>query len=477
MNKKGDLYMRRILFFVFLILLFISDCCYAAFIEKIGIIEDTNKKLKFLIKSKITSYKAFMLSRHYPKLVLDIKDTFIKRGYKKRLKPKGGIISCIYIGNRKKGARIVFVSKRRSGFKYRIEQKEKYLIVTCWPKSKRKIIKGKYLPIPKPRKGNIKGLLKTASKRTEGEIGITKIPTYTGQRISLDFYKADLHNVFRLFAEISGKNFIVSDKVKGTITMTLKNVPWDFALDLILEVENLKKEERLNTYIIKPIEKKEKGKGELIVRKVSENTIRLARLLKKKEENIRRAERLIKKAYDLEKKKKIKDALRLYEEATELWEDNIDLLKKTAYLYYKEGNYARAYYFANRALKLNPNDSEAALYGALSAIKLSKNKDANILFDIAIKGEPKLPEAYYDYALFLEKQKDYIHALAVYEEYEDMFGPVLQTSLSIAELYTKLGNKKKACKKYKEIMAAGFNMSSFIKKEINDKIKQYCIER
>jgi len=475
MNKKGDLYMRRI-FFIFLFLLFISDCCYAAFIEKIGIIEDTNKKLKFLIKSKITSYKAFMLSRHYPKLVLDIKGTFIKRGYKKRLRPKGGIISCIYVGNRKRGARIVFISKRRLGFKYRVEQKEEYLIVTCWPKSKRKIIKGKYLPIPKPRKGSIKGLLKTASEGPEG-IGIAKIPTYTGQRISLDFYKADLHNVFRLFAEISGKNFIVSDKVKGTITMTLKNVPWDFALDLILEVENLKKEEMLNTYIIKPIEKKEKGKGELIVRKVPEKTIHLARLLKKKEENIRRAERLIKKAYDLEKKKKIKDALKFYEEATELWEDNIDLMKKTAYLYYKTGSYARAYYFANRALKLNPNDSEAALYGALSAIKLSKNKDANILFDMAIKGEPKLPEAYYDYALFLEKEKDYIHALALYEEYEDMFGPILQTSLSIAELYSKLGNKKEACRKYKEIMAAGFNISPFMKKEMNEKIKQYCIER
>ncbi len=451
---------------------------YPAFIEKIGIIEDTSSRLKLVIKSKFNSYNAVLLSHPF-RLIIDFKGFYIRKNQKKLLKPKGKIISRIYIGNRKKGARIIFYSARRSGFRYRINSKGEYIIVTCWPKRKVKVRTGEYMDLPRPKR-RIEKLLSSHRKKRKAEIDLenTKIPTYTGKKISLEFYKADLHNVFRLFSEVSGKNIIVSDKVKGTITMSLKNVPWDFALDLILEVQNLKKEERLNTYIITPIEKKEKGKGELIVKKVSRDTIHLARALKKREEKIRNAQQIIRKAYELEKRGKVNKALLLYEKATELWKDNADLLKKTAYLYYTVGNFARAYYYANRALKINPDDSEASLYGALSAVKLSKDEDARLLFDMAIKGEPKIPEAYYDYALFLEKRgKDFIHALAVYEEYEDLFGPILQTSLSIARLYSQLGEKQKACDKYREILLSGFKISSYLRQQIEKNIDKLCGKR
>jgi type IV pilus assembly protein PilQ len=62
---------------------------------------------------------------------------------------------------------------------------------------------------------------------------------YTGQRINLDFQDIDIHNVFRLLAEVSGLNIVVSEKVKGKITMHLKDVPWDQALDLILSTHKL----------------------------------------------------------------------------------------------------------------------------------------------------------------------------------------------------------------------------------------------
>jgi type IV pilus assembly protein PilQ len=62
---------------------------------------------------------------------------------------------------------------------------------------------------------------------------------YTGQRVDLDFQDIDIDNVFRILAEISDLNIIVSDKVKGKVTMRLKNVPWDQALDLILSTNNL----------------------------------------------------------------------------------------------------------------------------------------------------------------------------------------------------------------------------------------------
>ena len=57
---------------------------------------------------------------------------------------------------------------------------------------------------------------------------------YKGQLISVDFQEADLHAVFRFFAEISGLNIVVSDKVKGTVTLKLHRVPWDQVLDIVL---------------------------------------------------------------------------------------------------------------------------------------------------------------------------------------------------------------------------------------------------
>ena len=62
---------------------------------------------------------------------------------------------------------------------------------------------------------------------------------YRGRRISLDFQGADIANVFRLIAEVSGLNIVVGEKVKAKVTMKLLNVPWDQALEMLLRVNNL----------------------------------------------------------------------------------------------------------------------------------------------------------------------------------------------------------------------------------------------
>jgi type IV pilus assembly protein PilQ len=66
-------------------------------------------------------------------------------------------------------------------------------------------------------------------------------PTYTGERISLDFQNADIHNVLRIIADVSGLNIVTSDQVKGNITIRLKDIPWDQALDVVLESKDLDK--------------------------------------------------------------------------------------------------------------------------------------------------------------------------------------------------------------------------------------------
>lgn len=67
--------------------------------------------------------------------------------------------------------------------------------------------------------------------------------TYTGQKISLDFKDADIKNVFRLLAEVSGLNIVVTNDVNRRVTLRLVEVPWDQAMDLLISTNGLDKEQ------------------------------------------------------------------------------------------------------------------------------------------------------------------------------------------------------------------------------------------
>ena len=64
---------------------------------------------------------------------------------------------------------------------------------------------------------------------------------YTGPRISLDVQDADIKAVFRLLAEQGKVSIVSGDDVKGTVTLHMKDVPWDQALDTILDIKGLDK--------------------------------------------------------------------------------------------------------------------------------------------------------------------------------------------------------------------------------------------
>jgi type IV pilus assembly protein PilQ len=68
---------------------------------------------------------------------------------------------------------------------------------------------------------------------------ITVRKRYVGRKVSLDFQDADLSNVLRLLADVSGLNIVISENVKGKVTVKLLNVPWDQALDIVLKMNNL----------------------------------------------------------------------------------------------------------------------------------------------------------------------------------------------------------------------------------------------
>ena len=62
---------------------------------------------------------------------------------------------------------------------------------------------------------------------------------FVGRRISLDFQEADITNILRLIAEVSGFNIVVGEGVKSKVTMRLVSVPWDQALDMLLKMNGL----------------------------------------------------------------------------------------------------------------------------------------------------------------------------------------------------------------------------------------------
>lgn len=63
--------------------------------------------------------------------------------------------------------------------------------------------------------------------------------SYVGQKVTLEFKDADIKNIFRVIAEVSGYNMIIDNSVGGKVTLRLVNVPWDQALDLILDTNGL----------------------------------------------------------------------------------------------------------------------------------------------------------------------------------------------------------------------------------------------
>ncbi|WP_306533138.1 type IV pilus secretin PilQ [Geobacter sp.] len=75
---------------------------------------------------------------------------------------------------------------------------------------------------------------------------------YTGRRVTLEFSDADVRKIFQLIAEVSNLNFIVGDDVTGTISLKLVNVPWDQALDVILDNKGLGMQRDGNIVQIRP---------------------------------------------------------------------------------------------------------------------------------------------------------------------------------------------------------------------------------
>ncbi|MDP3298191.1 MAG: type IV pilus secretin PilQ [Thermodesulfovibrionia bacterium] len=208
----------------------------AGVIEDIELVKSADKVDVLIHGDGSMSPKVFEIEGN--KLIVDIPDVTTKiDSYKAYESPVAGI----RIGKHSDKTRIVFDLMESA--KYHVSTEDKQIRVS-FEKPQVKVAKAEEAPapeksrliqdkaeIPAPEKSRLIRD-KEAAAAHEPAPFITK--EYTGEKISIDFQDADLIHIFRLIADVSGYNIVVSPQVKGKFSMKLINVPWDQALDIIL---------------------------------------------------------------------------------------------------------------------------------------------------------------------------------------------------------------------------------------------------
>lgn len=286
-----------------------------------------------------------------------------------------------------------------------------------------------------------------------------KAAGYTKQKITVDFFKIDLHNVFRLIGEISGTNMVVDEEVKGSLTLALNDIPWDFALDIILNLKDLRKEERFNTIVISPKSKAfswpEPPKKEEQLHQ--EPAIAITNKVEVSQE-LSEAKNIVHQAQSKENEGDYKGAVHLYEVAFEKWPTNGALAKRIGALCLTElGLNTKAIHWAQIALQLDPKDYEAALQAAIGLANMH-NIEAKEYFDQAISGPRPAKEALLSYAAFAEEKESYHGAIQLLSKYAELYGPSLETMVARARIFDKAGQGQQAAAEYQALLLSGYTL-------------------
>ncbi|OPL10906.1 MAG: hypothetical protein AVO38_04820 [delta proteobacterium ML8_D] len=320
-------------------------------------------------------------------------------------------------------------------------------------------------------------------------------------KISVDLFKVDLHNVFRLLGQVSGKNIVVDESVKGTITLALEDVPWTFVLDVIKNLKGLDSIERHNTIMIYPVGKSLEWVGDkgsvasldvqiepLLIEKDQEliidkdgipvegkpqGGIKVERVMDIQTpiEDVAKAQELIAQAAKLEKQMAIGPALKLYTEASDIWPENVSLSKKISALALGPGGQElTAFNFARKTLRFAPKDTEATTFAAVALARMGKNEEAKIYFERALDTSP-IPSlnTLYNYAVFCEAEDEYRQALRLLNNIEVNYELSADAMLLRAKVYEHLGQFDRAIIEYRAVSQGG--------KSIPLKSQLYATER
>ena len=102
--------------------------------------------------------------------------------------------------------------------------------------------------------------------RLPAQVGGKSTRRYSGRRIDLDFKDADIHNILRLLSEVGGVNVVTADNVGGTVTIRMRDVPWDQALDVVLQAKSLGMVRQGNLLRVAPLAQLEQEREAAIAR-------------------------------------------------------------------------------------------------------------------------------------------------------------------------------------------------------------------
>ncbi|MEW6221486.1 MAG: AMIN domain-containing protein [Thermodesulfobacteriota bacterium] len=425
-----------------------------------------------------------------------------------------GSLKEIRSANRDQGLRVVFDSNQDRLFRYQVEtQPDGLLVLVEEPGGAQAIVKSlaKAPPVlaaaaadSSPAAEPIQPVISTAAAKprpektpagtppaaaasrpaaapaptTSAPAGQMAFAGYEKTRITVDFYKIDLHNVFRLFGEISGMNIVVDEAVAGSLTLALRDVPWDFALDIVLNLKDLQKEERFNTLVISPKTKTfvwpKQAEAALAIRPDGTVQTREAISVQRRQETPPaqiEAQKLMLQAQGLERQEKYEEALPVYEQALELWPDNAQLANRLAALcLVRLGLNAKAVHFARMTLKSEPDNQDAALNAAIGLANMKEVAAAKPLFDKAVAGPRPAAEALISYAAFCEENDSLEGALRLLARHEDLYGNTLDTLVARARIHDKAGQQAQAAQQYRALLLSGFELPPDLRRYIEGRL-------
>jgi type IV pilus assembly protein PilQ len=154
---------------------------------------------------------------------------------------KGAVDRVLPIQTPDMGDTVVIAIELREAVPYRVQQNEGLCFIDFEASAvpPRPMPEVERPPWVQAMKETEAAVAREVTRPTEKPVVTERGEEYIGERISLDFQDADIHNIFRILHEVSGKNFVIGDDVKGKVTLKLVNVPWDQVLDLVLKMNKL----------------------------------------------------------------------------------------------------------------------------------------------------------------------------------------------------------------------------------------------
>ncbi len=459
----------------------------ASEINDIKVLTTPNEtKVQLLANGKVSSYSYDVLDTKGntpPRLYIDVNnvtgDTLIKE------QKVGTSLAGIRVAKRGTGLRFVFdssqgtlfpfqVSPLKNGVEIRIQETAKSDELSELIQRKQTI--AKQLPEVDPLQLRAEAV--NAQSVADSMKDAFNFSGYNKERITVDFYKIDLHNVFRLLREVSKTNIVVDESVSGSLTLALNDVPWDFALDIILNLKDLQKEERFNTIVILPKTKEfswpQRAEDNLSFEADETVTEQEAILIQQQMQipkTVVAAKKFISRAQRFEKREEFETAAQQYELGLEKWPDNAKLANKISSLYLVQlRQNAKALFFAQKALRADPTLTGASLNAAIASANMQEVKKAQQYFDQSVQSKKPLKEALLSYAVFSEEQHRYTEALKLLKKYNVLYGENLDSMIAKARVLDKSGNHADAGAEYKKILLSGYRIAPDLKKYIQGRI-------